>query len=468
MSLISNTLSALLGGGNDDWQWSEHLHQASFRGVPFVIDKSSSSFGRRQVVHSYPYRDTSYIEDMGRSARTLVLTGFLIQNSQIYTAPDVMTQRDSLVAACEMLGAGTLVHPTLGEMTVSVSDNALKIDESTANGRVFAFTLTVVESGLRAFAITGAAEMGASIQSSWLGLSAKAVAGFISTVKGEMRSATQAIKTLKNTAAFWGRMVTNTANEASNLGNVLRSTLGRNRYGRFNQGTVGGSSSGVTAVVNQQSDTDNLPVLIAQRLALTVEGQAAMDTAIKALLNANSIESHADKVLTLINTLLNSGFSTLDVIRLMENLTSLHDDRFLVNSRDTAVIDANQHLMMTLCTGGMVAAAAQYQPESYDDAVAVLGRVCTVIDNTALAAADRGNDETYRALIQMRESIVTLLQQAGANLSRVGEVNFNRPLPALTLANRLYQDALRGDGLVKMANPIHPAFMPTRFKALTL
>lgn len=468
MSLIGNTLSALLGEGSDNWQWSEHLHQASFRGVPFVIDKSASNFGRRQVVHSYPYRDTSYIEDMGRSARTLLLTGFLVQNSQIYTAPDVMTQRDSLIAACEMPGAGTLVHPTLGEMMVSVTDSALKIDENSANGRVFAFTLTVVESGLRAFAITGAAEMGASIQSSWLGLSAKAVAGFISTVKGEMRSATQAIKTLKNTAAFWGRMVANTTNEASNLGNALRSTLGRNRYGRFNHGTVGGSSSGVTAVVSQQSDTDNLPALIAQRLALTVEGQAAIDAAIEALLSASSIDGYAGKVLALVNALLASGISTLDIIRLMENLTAIRDDRFLANSSDVAVMDASHHLMMTLCAGGMVSAAAQYQPESYDDAVAVLGRVCAVIDDTALAAADRGNDETYSALMLMRESIVALLQQAGANLSRVGEVSFNRSLPALMLANRLYQDALRGDGLVKMANPIHPAFMPVRFKALNL
>ncbi|EEQ11126.1 hypothetical protein ymoll0001_26350 [Yersinia mollaretii ATCC 43969] len=468
MSLIGNTLSALLGEGSDNWQWSEHLHQASFRGVPFVIDKSASNFGRRQVVHSYPYRDTSYIEDMGRSARTLLLSGFLVQNSQIYTAPDVMTQRDSLIAACEMPGAGTLVHPTLGEMMVSVTDSALKIDENSANGRVFAFTLTVVESGLRAFAITGAAEIGTSIQSSWLGLSAKAVAGFISTVKGEMRSATQAIKTLKNTAAFWGRMVTNTTNEASNLGNALRSTLGRNRYGRFNHGTVGGSSSGATAVVSQQSDTNNLPALVAQRLALTVEGQAAIDAAIEALLSASSIDGYAGKVLALVNALLASGISTLDIIRLMENLTAIRDDRFLANSSDVAVMDASHHLMMTLCAGGMVSVAAQYQPESYDDAVAVLGRVCAVIDDTALAAADRGNDETYSALMLMRESIVALLQQAGANLSRVGEVSFNRSLPALMLANRLYQDALRGDGLVKMANPIHPAFMPVRFKALNL
>ncbi|CNH94565.1 DNA circularization protein [Yersinia pekkanenii] len=468
MSLIGNTLSALLGGSDDSWQWSEHLHQASFRGVPFVISSGSGTFGRRQAVHSYPYRDTSYIEDLGRSARSMVLTGFLVQNSQIYTAPDVMTQRDSLVAACEMAGAATLVHPTLGEMTVSVIDSGLKIDERATDGRVFSFTLTVIESGLRAFAITSSAEMGASIQSSWLGLSAKAVAGFISTVKGEMRSATQAIKTLKSTAAFWGRMVTNTTNEANNLANTLRSTFGRNRYGRYNHGTVGGSSSGATTVVSQQSDTADLSRLVAQRLAFAVEGQAAIEAAVGELLSANSIDGHADQMLLLVNALLNSGISTLDVIRITENLATAHNETFRANNSDMAVADASHHLMTTLCAGAMVQAAAQYQPESYDDAVAVLGRVCEVIDGQALAAADHGNDETYRALLQMRGSIVALLQQAGANLSRVGEVSFNRSLPALMLANRLYQDASRGDALVKMANPIHPAFMPIRFKALNL
>ncbi|ABX86960.1 DNA circularization protein [Yersinia pestis] len=468
MSLIGNTLSALLGGSDDSWQWSEHLHRASFRGVPFVVVSGQGTFGRRQVTHSYPYRDTSYIEDLGRNTRKIVLKGILIQNSQIYTAPDVMTQRDSLIAACEMSGPGTLVHPTLGEMTVSISEAGLLIDDSFSSERVFSFTLTAIESGLRAFAITGSAEMGASIQSSWLGLSAKAVAGFISTVKGEMRSATQAIKTLKNTAAFWRRMVTGTANEASNLGNALRSTFGRNRYGRYNHGTVGGSSTGATTTVSQQNDTADLSTLVAQRMALVVEGRAALDAALDELLAASSIESHADSVLAVVDALLATGISTRDIIRIMETLALAHDDTFRANDSDRAVADASHHLMATLCTGAMIQVAAQYQPESYDDAVAVLGRVCLVIDNTALVAADRGNDETYRALVQMRESIVTVLQQAGANLSRVGEVSFNRSLPALMLANRLYQDALRGDSLVKMANPIHPAFMPIRFKALNL
>ncbi|EKN4897377.1 DNA circularization N-terminal domain-containing protein, partial [Yersinia enterocolitica] len=54
MSLISNALSDLLGTGGDSWQWSEHLHPASFRGVPFAVMTAEGVFGRRQAIHEYP------------------------------------------------------------------------------------------------------------------------------------------------------------------------------------------------------------------------------------------------------------------------------------------------------------------------------------------------------------------------------------------------------------------------------
>ncbi|EOX2631976.1 DNA circularization N-terminal domain-containing protein, partial [Yersinia enterocolitica] len=135
MSLISNALSDLLGSGGDSWQWSEHLHPASFRGVPFAVLTAEGVFGRRQAIHEYPYRDTAWIEDLGRATRRLTIRGFLIQSSGLYTAPDVMTQRDSLIAACEMPDAGTLVHPTLGEMTVSIPESGLRLNEGVESGR---------------------------------------------------------------------------------------------------------------------------------------------------------------------------------------------------------------------------------------------------------------------------------------------------------------------------------------------
>ncbi|EOU3080195.1 DNA circularization protein [Yersinia enterocolitica] len=466
MSLISNALSDLLGSGGDSWQWSEHLHPASFRGVPFAVLTAEGVFGRRQAIHEYPYRDTAWIEDLGRATRRLTIRGFLIQSSGLYTAPDVMTQRDSLIAACEMPDAGTLVHPTLGEMTVSIPESGLRLNEGVESGRVFEFTLTIIESGLRVFSITSSADAVSSIQSSWFSLATKSVATFIATVKGEIRSVTQTIRTLKSTAAFWVNMVNSTTSEATNLGNVLRSTLGRDRYGRYNHGTVGGSVSGATASVSTQSDTTNLSALVAQKMAVSVEGRASLVAATDALKEAATVEAHANAALAVVNAILSSGASTLDLIRMMQELTSINDDTFRPNPSDNSTAAASYQLIIVLCAGAMVYAASQYQPESYDDAVDILTRVCDVVDDAALSAADSGNDEVYQALMDLRGSIVTLLQQTGANLSRVEIVNFNRSLPALNLANRLYQDARRGDALVKMAAPVHPAFMPIRFKAL--
>ncbi|HEI6850137.1 TPA: DNA circularization protein [Yersinia enterocolitica] len=466
MSLISNALSDLLGSGGDSWQWSEHLHPASFRGVPFAVISAEGVFGRRQAIHEYPYRDTAWIEDLGRATRRLTIRGFLIQSSGLYNAPDVMTQRDSLIAACEMPDAGTLVHPTLGEMTVSIPESGLRLNEGAESGRVFEFTLTIIESGLRVFSITSSADAVSSIQSSWFGLASKSVATFIATVKGEIRSVTQTIRTLKSTAAFWVNMVNSTTSEATNLGNMLRSTLGRDRYGRFNHGTVGGSVSGATASVSTQSDTTDLSALVDQRMAVSVEGRASLAAATDALTEAATVAAHANAVLAVVNAILASGASTLDLIRMMQELTAINDDTFRPNPGDSNTAAASYQLIIVLCAGAMVFAASQYQPESYDDAVDILTRVCDVVDGAALSAADTGNDEVYQSLITLRESIVTLLQQTGANLSRVEIVNFNRSLPALNLANRLYQDARRGDALVKMAVPVHPAFMPLRFKAL--
>lgn len=466
MSLISSALSNLLGSSGDSWQWSEHLHPASFRGVPFAVLTAEGVFGRRQAIHEYPYRDTAWVEDLGRATRRITIRGFLIQSSNIYTAPDVMTQRDSLIAACEMPDAGTLVHPTLGEMTVSIPESGLRLNEGAESGRVFEFTLTIIESGLRVFSVTSSADAVSSIQSSWFGLATKTVATFIATVKGEIRSVTQTIKTLKSTAAFWANMVSSTTSEATNLGNVLRSTLGRDRYGRFNHGTVGGSVSGATASVSTQSDTTNLTALVAQRMAVSVEGRASVLAATNALTEAATVEAHANAALAVVNAILASGASTLDLIRMMQELTAINDDTFRPNPNDSNTAAASYQLIVVLCAGAMVFAASQYQPESYDDAVDILTRVCDVVDSAALSTADSGNDEVYQALTELRGSIVTLLQQTGANLSRVGVVNFNQSLPALNLANRIYQDARRGDALVKMAKPVHPAFMPIRFKAL--
>jgi prophage DNA circulation protein len=79
-------------------EWTDRLLPASFRGVPFAVRSASGRFGRRQAVHEYPFRDTVWVEDLGRNARRLTIDGFLIENSLVYGGGDVILQKDRMIA----------------------------------------------------------------------------------------------------------------------------------------------------------------------------------------------------------------------------------------------------------------------------------------------------------------------------------------------------------------------------------
>lgn len=465
MALITDAISSLLGGG-DSWDWFEHIHPASFRGVPFAVVSAEGVFGRRQAVHEYPYRNTAWVEDLGRGTRKLTIRGFIVHNSLAYDAPDVITQRDSLVAACETEGPGTLIHPTLGELTVSVPDGGLRVFESVDNGRSFEFTLTVIESGLKVFAITSSTQAASLVQANWLRTGLMAATKFIATVKGEIRSVTQTVKTLRNTAAFWGNMVKSTANEVTNLSNVLKSTFGSARYGRYNKGTVGGGVSGSTGAVNRTADTDNYVGLVNQKMAQAVTGRAELLALTATFESVASVDAFPVDARVIIDAVISFSGSVEEKIRMLETLASYRNTTFYATSGENSVANGATILLCVLSAGALAVTAANYEPSSYDDAILMLNRVCDTLDEVLLMAADAGDDDDYLNLLQTRDALVNAYSQKGAVLSSLTQVVMPTSLPALVLANRMYQDGARGDELVQSVGPRHPAFMPTKFKAL--
>ena len=67
----------------------------------------------------------------------------------------------------------------------------------------------------------------------------------------------------------------------------------------------------------------------------------------------------------------------------------------------------------------------------------------------------------------MRAAAVDLLTTLGALLPRLVTITTPAPMPALALAYALYGDTTRVDDLIARADPPHPAWMPTAFKALS-
>lgn len=129
--------------------WQARLRPASFRGVPFGVEAESGSAGRRGRVHEYPFRDMPYTEDLGRRARRWRIQAFVIGD-------DADLQRDALISACEVKGAGELIHPTLGNLQVQVDpDTPIEWVERWDEGRVIAVQLAFVEPGQLQFPTAG-------------------------------------------------------------------------------------------------------------------------------------------------------------------------------------------------------------------------------------------------------------------------------------------------------------------------
>ncbi|MFT9385520.1 hypothetical protein [Acetobacter sp.] len=111
-------------------------------------------------------------------------------------------------------------------------------------------------------------------------------------------------------------------------------------------------------------------------------------------------------------------------------------------------------------------ACAEYEPSSYNDALTLRAQVAQAFDGEIMAAADAYQDATYQALRTLRTTVLIDITTRGAQLAALVDVTTAAPDSVLPLAYRLYGDATRADELISRADPVHPSFMPTSFKAL--
>lgn len=101
--------------------WREQLLPASFRGVPFHVDRATVPVGRAVQLHEYPKKDEPLAEDMGRVSRVHKLTAFVV-------GEDAFARRNKLLEALEKGGAGDLVHPFLGRLKVVAGECEMSHD----------------------------------------------------------------------------------------------------------------------------------------------------------------------------------------------------------------------------------------------------------------------------------------------------------------------------------------------------
>lgn len=420
---------------------------ASFRGVPFFVESSDISAGRRTVTHQYPQRDEPFTEDLGRAAREYELSAFVLGD-------DCVDQAYAVRDAIEQPGPGTLVHPEFGEVQVIARPGGSMSFSQTQ--RIVRFALSFVEAGLNAFP-----EMGQATQSQ-----SRAAAD------GLMSSACDAFAEAINLDA-----VEDFVKDALN-GDLLDS-LGIISNSEI--ATVLGFADRVSDLANSALDlvstdprafaTQLMGACGLSGLATTVAGWQRVGTALCSLVDglheeeeepvysevkpysAQVIETNRKAVYALARCAIlvqAVGVSTLIGTDIDSTVST---SSILPNDDEAAIAEIDYE----------DDSSSSEPTVSYDEMQASQDRIVGTLDDEML---DTTSDSVFTALRNAATAVSRDLSDRARNAARLSDYDAGAVLPACVSAMELYGDAARAKEIVVRNAVSHPLFCPNVLKVI--
>lgn len=406
---------------------SEQLQPASFRGVPFEVEASGITVGRRTVVHEYPQRDRPYVEDMGRATRNITLQCFVVGS-------DYLEQAQALMHELEEPGPGTLIHPWLGEMEVTITSvSELLFDQGLG---VASVTITATEAGDLEFPAVTADEDTEALEAADAvekGAVDKFCEDFdLSTINDWVDSALEGslLDALNFVSAGdlgklfdYAEGVANLADKAMALLSTdpkifatrLAGALGLSRWATTVSAWRGVAKSlknlcrhdKLKARTKAYAERKGEPMSDVTRQVM--KSQAAIETLVRQLLIAQMV-----------------GVSTL-----------------VATSQDVSSPDGEEDMRTTT--------------RSYDEIVELRDELCQVLDDELLMEE---NDEMYQVLDEARTAIFDVLTHKADALQHVVIVKPDDVFPAVVLAYDYHDDADRDLEIARRNSVEHEGFCP--------
>lgn len=402
--------------------WLTEIQQATIDGVPFQVEGSESSYGRRAVVHEYPLRDKPFVEDLGRKARNFMVEGFVL-------GPAYIQARDALTDALEQPGARRLVHPYLGERTVTVLE--FKVKETTAEGGMARFSISCVEAGEASFP---SAQLDTAQQ---VDMSADlAMDASLEDFSGEFD------------IGGFPEFVTDVA--GLHIGNALDA--------------IQDLAGALPALPDLAAAFGPLMAGVRSGLSSLMQGPGALGSALTGLVSGLAgLFALPSSGLGLLRNLFDFGDNAARVPTNTPSRVQQAANQAAVSVliQRAAVIEAARNSSRVEFTGYTEAVAArnssQVEFTGYTEAVAVREQLAEQLDVLAETA---GNDLVYEALVTLRAAVVRDITARGADLARTTTVTPLVTQPALVLAYALYEDASRDQEIIARNTVRHPGFVP--------
>lgn len=393
------------------------LIPASFRGVPFEIDGTELTDGRRTQRNEFPQPDEVLPAGLSASFATDDLGAKVPEHriSGYVWGPGYLATGQRLRDAVRIPGPGVLIHPYLGLLTVVVEE--FRVRQSSTEGGVLRFEMTVAEKGAEGIpTVTD-------------------VVSAIGTAAAAVQEATSFdLASVWDVVAAPGDLVLSAADK-------LRSTMSDLRQTLF---------GGAWRVLGQVSQVG---------AAIDSVLASALDLVLEPLELAERFEELFD--------LVGDGSAVgweqaLGVVEASEAATSTADT-ILDPAGASPVARAaarNGAALTTALRRAALRAAAQRLPSvafaAAPEALEARDRVAGLLADEAAATT---SDNAWIQLTTLRSQLVLGMTAAARPLAQLRVVELPEVRPALVVAHDLYRDATRGDEVVARNRVTHPGFL---------
>jgi prophage DNA circulation protein len=150
----------------------------------------------------------------------------------------------------------------------------------------------------------------------------------------------------------------------------------------------------------------------------------------------------------------------------LHGLVTVHDDLFAETPQDQiAKALVTSSIIFCLSTETRIIVAMEFT--SRDDVEAMMVRMKDAFEIARELAVEDKESGAYETLTYMSGSLTNHLATTARPLPRMITFTVGKPLPALTLSNRIYYDATRWEEIVEENKTIHPAFCQRTIRGLS-
>ena len=409
----------------------ENLRPASFRGVAFEVESHSESGGRRVELHEYPLRDTPYAEDLGKKAGKWQIEAFLVNGKSGYAE-----RRDKLREALNASGPGTLIHPYLGELSVSVDGYSLK--ETTREGGYCTFSISFVEAG-QPVEPDVEKDTAANVLDKAEAAKEAATAGFLDEYMPLLEDleglAGKVPALLSEATAFLGTplSILSRAQSAASSVLALPDRLASRILGYL--GTIRQLGGIATSGLKMNA----LTALLGKKSAGTASSWLVTSNGVIAGIVGETSWPQAG------GGSIGGGTPSPETLGVVASTVA--------NRAETPLIDL-------IAAGAVIEAAIESADADYGTADEALASRDAVID--AIDEVQRANcsDAVFTALSELAVAVNEDLTTRGAELPKLGSATLFLSMPALAASYRLYGDVGQADAIVARNRIRHPGRVP--------